>query len=267
MSKIVMIIAALGLIVFALAGGIWLYDWVLGDTESASAPVSAPSLEIAASATTAPTETSAPTVMPTQVVPTEAPAVESAPSESPAAAMQAGPVFYQISQDESQVRFNIYELLRGQPKDVIGVSNQVAGQAAVDLKDLSTAQLGEIVINARTLETDDSRRNQAIRNRILLTDQYEFINFKPTQISGLSGSAASGQSVTFQVTGDLTIKDVTKPVTFEVTVTVESPERLVGSAQTTIALADFNLVVPSVPFVADVGQTMALEIDFVLTSQ
>jgi polyisoprenoid-binding protein YceI len=83
----------------------------------------------------------------------------------------------------------------------------------------------------------------------------------------LSGSAASGQSVTFQVTGDLTIKDVTKPVTFDVTVTVESPERLVGSAQTTIALADFNLVVPSVPFVADVGQTMALEIDFVLAPQ
>ena len=131
-------------------------------------------------------------------------------------------VKYQISQDESQVRFNIYEQLRGQPKDVIGVSNQIAGQVAVDLNDLSTAQIGEIVINARTLETDDSRRNQAIRNRILFTDQYEFINFKPTQISGLSGSAAPGQSFTFQVTGDLTIKDVTKPVTFDVTVMVES---------------------------------------------
>lgn len=275
MSKIVMIIAALGLVVIALAGGIWLYDWVLGDTEAASAPVSAPALEIAASATSAPTAapTTAPTqavptqAAPTQAAPTEIAALEAAPTEPSAAAPQGGALVYQISQDESQVRFNIYEQLRGQPKDVIGTSNQVAGQAAVDLNDLGTAQLGEIVINARTLETDDSRRTQAIRNRILFTDQYEFITFTPTQVSGLSGSAAAGQSFTFQVTGDLTIKDVTKPVTFDVTVMVESPERLVGSAQTTIALADFGVVVPSVPFVANVGETMALEIDFVLAPQ
>lgn len=264
MSKTVMIIAALGLVVIALAGGIWLYDFVLGETEAASAPVSAPTLEMAVTATTAPTATSAPTAAPTQAAPTAAAMVEAAPTQPAAAAPQSAALVYQISPAESQVRFNIYEELRGQPKDVIGVSNQVAGQAAVDLNDLSTAQLGEIVINARTLETDDSRRNQAIRNRILFTDQYEFINFKPTQISGLSGSAAPGQSFTFQVSGDLTIKDVTQPVTFDVTVTVESPERLVGSAKTTIALADFNLAVPSVPFVANVGQSMALEIDFVL---
>ena len=269
MSKNVTLVIAAVLVVIALAGGIWLYDFVLGDTEAASAPISAPTLEVSASATPAPTATIAPTqAAPTQAAPTQAALPEAtAPTQGdpPAASSQGSLVNYQISQDESQVRFNIYELLRGQPKDVIGVSNQIAGQVAVDLNDLSTAQMGEIVINARTLETDDSRRNQAIRNRILFTDQYEFINFKPTQISGLSGSAVPGQSFTFQVYGDLTIKDVTAPVTFDVTVMVEAPERLVGSAKTSIALADFNLSVPSVPFVANVGETMALETDFVLT--
>ena len=264
MNRTVMLIAAVVLVVMALAGGIWLYDFVLGETEAASAPVSAPTLAIAASATSLPTTTTAPTqVEPTEATVPEAPAATE--SDPPAAAPQGSAVNYQINQEESQVRFVIYEELRGQPKDVIGVSNQVAGQAAVDLNDLSTAQIGEIVINARTLETDDSRRNQAIRNRILFTDQYEFINFKPTQITGLSGNAAPGQSYTFQVTGDLTIKDVTQPVTFDVTVMVESPERLVGSAKVTIVRSDFNLSVPSVPFVANVGETMALETDFVLT--
>lgn len=261
MSKTVMIIVATVLVVIALAGGIWLYDFVLGETKAASAPVSAPTLEIVASATSAPLATIAPTTAPTAPPTSEAPAS----TEPPAAPPQGSTVVYQIAQDESEVRFNIYEVLRGSPKDVIGTSNQVAGQAAVDLNDLSTVQLGEILINARTLETDDSRRNQAIRNRILFTDQYEFITFKPTQISGLSGSAAPGQSFTFQVTGDLTIKDVTRPVTFDATVTLETIERLVGSAKTSIALADFNLVVPDVPFVANVGETMALEIDFVMT--
>jgi polyisoprenoid-binding protein YceI len=268
MSKNVTLVIAAVLVVVALAGGIWLYDFVLGDTEAASAPISAPTLEVSASDTPAPTATAAPTqAAPTQAAPTQAAAPEAtAPTQGePPAAPQGSLVNYQISQEEAQVRFNIYEQLRGQPKDVIGVSNQIAGQIAVDLNDLSTVQIGEIVINARTLETDDSRRNQAIRNRILFTDQYEFINFMPTQISGLSGSAAPGQSFTFQVTGDLTIKDVTKPVTFDVTMKVESAERLVGSAKTTIALADFNLSVPSVPFVANVGETMTLESDFVLT--
>ena len=261
MSKTIMIIAAFVLVVIALAGGIWLYDFVLGETEAASAPVSAPTLEIIASATSAPAGTTAPTAGPTETAAQEAPTS----TEPPAAAPQGGAVVFQINQGESQVRFNIYELLRGSPKDVIGTSNQVAGQAAVDLNDLSSAQLGEIVINARTLETDDNRRNQAIRNRILFTDQYEFVTFKPTQISGLSGSAVPGQAFTFQVTGDLTIKDITKPVTFDVTVTVETIDRLVGSAKTSISLADFNLAVPDVPFVANVGETMALEIDFVMT--
>lgn len=261
MSKTLMIVLAVVLVVVALAGGIWLYDFVLGETEAASAPVSAPTLEVVASPTTAPTPTMVPTTVPTEVATPEAPAA----TQPPAAVPQGGTVVYQISQADSQVRFNIYELLRGQPKDVIGITNQVAGQVAVDINDLSTVQLGEIVINARTLETDDSRRNQAIRNRILFTDQFEYITFAPTQVSGLSGSAAPGQTFTFQVTGDLTIKDITRPVTFDVAVTMETPDRLVGSGQTSIALADFNLVVPSVPFVANVGETMALELDFVLT--
>lgn len=261
MSKTAMIVAATLLVVIALAGGIWLYDFVLGDTEAPSAPVAAPTLEIAASATSAPTATMVPTTAPTEATVPEAPTA----TKPPAAAPQGAPVVYQISQAESQARFNIYELLRGQPKDVIGATNQVAGQVAVELNDLTTVQLGEIVINARTLETDDSRRNQAIRNRILFTDRFEYITFVPTQVSGLSGSAEPGQTFSFQVTGELTIKDITKSVTFDVTVTVETPERLVGSGKTSIALADFNLVVPSVPFVANVGETMALEIDFVLT--
>ena len=67
MSKTIVLIAGIVLVVLALAGGIWLYDFVLGDTEVASAPVSAPTLEIAASATTAPTATA----IPTQAVPSQ----------------------------------------------------------------------------------------------------------------------------------------------------------------------------------------------------
>lgn len=266
MGKTTALVLAVVFVVVALAGGVWLYDLVLGDTEAPSATVSAPTLEVAIDPTSPAAAETDPSAAPAQPSSTpasaEPTALAGATDEPPA---QGEVVVYEINQDESQVRFTIYEVLRGAPKDVIGASNQVAGQVAVNLSDLSTTQLGEIVINARSLETDDNRRNQSIRNRILFTDQYEFINFKPTQISGLSGSAAPGQSFTFQVTGDLTIRDVTKPVTFDVNVTVDSLDRLSGSAKSSLALADFNLAVPSVPFVANVGDTITLEFDFVVS--
>jgi polyisoprenoid-binding protein YceI len=207
-------------------------------------------------------------VEPTTAPPTaEAPAPTEAVNEPAPDAQAGGVTIYQITQDESEVRFNIFEELRGSPKDVIGVSNQVAGEAAVDLSDLSATQVGVIQINARTLETDDSRRNQAIRNRILFTDQYEFITFTPTGIMNLDGSAEQGQTLTFQIEGDLTIRDVTQPVVFEVNATVESEGRIVGSASSSVTWADFGLSIPDVPMVANVGDDVALEMDFVLLAQ
>jgi polyisoprenoid-binding protein YceI len=121
-----------------------------------------------------------------------------------------------------------------------------------------------ITVNARTLVTDQDRRNQAIRNRILLTDQFEFVTFTPTGVSGLSGSAGPGQSFNFQISGDLTIREITRPVVFDTTVTVESMERVRGLASTTILRSDYDILIPSVPFVANVGENIGLEIEFTL---
>jgi hypothetical protein len=54
-------------------------------------------------------------------------------------------------------------------------------------------------------------------------------------------------------------------VEFEASVLVESDERLSGSATVVIAKSDFNLIVPDVSFVANVGENVSLEIEFVLT--
>jgi len=151
----------------------------------------------------------------------------------------------------------------GQPKDVVGTTDQVAGEIEVDLGDLNSAQVGVIQVNARTLVTDDNRRNQAIRNRILNTDSFELITFTPKEITGLEGSASPGQIFEFQITGDLTIRDITKPVVFDVTVQVISENQLVGSASATIQRGDYELVIPNVPSVANVGEDVTLEILFV----
>lgn len=173
------------------------------------------------------------------------------------------PVIFEIVQADSEVRFVINEVLNGAPKTVVGATDQVAGEIAVDLDDPSKSQVGTIVVNARTLTTDNDFRNRAIKNRILSTDDYEFITFSPTEIVGLPGTAALGERFAFQMVGDLAVRDVTNRVTFEVAVTPISETQLEGIASTTILYGDFNLTIPSAPAVASVEEEVRLELEFV----
>lgn len=175
-------------------------------------------------------------------------------------------VLFTINPAESQVRFELDEDLRGVRKTVVGESDQVTGEIAIDMADLSTTQVGVILVNARTLQTDSNFRNRAIANRILETNSFEFVTFEPKSIEGLSGSAAVGDSLTFSVIGDLTIRDITHEVTFQVEATAASEGSISGSASTVVNRADFSLVIPSVENVANVEEEVELYIDFVANS-
>jgi len=198
--------------------------------------------------------TAAATVLPT-AAPTEAPTEE--PTTEPAAAR-----VYTLDQTASQVRFQLDEDLRGQRKTVVGTTDQVAGEIAVNLADLSQTQVGVIQINVRTLLTDNNFRNRAIQNEILDTGQFEFITFTPTGVSGLPASAAVGDTVSFTINGDLTIRDVTLPASFAVEATVVSETQITGTATAVVNRADYGLQIPSVPNVANVEEEVELTIDF-----
>ncbi len=162
----------------------------------------------------------------------------------------------------TEARFSIYEDLRGEPFTVVGVTTEVVGRVRVDTSDLSRSQMGEILINARTFATDSGNRDRAIRGPILAAEQYEFITFSPAGITGLSGAAEEGGEYSFSVAGDLTVRDITRAVTFTVVARWDADERLVGLASTTVLRSDFGLNIPSVPFVANVGDEIGLELAF-----
>jgi polyisoprenoid-binding protein YceI len=203
-----------------------------------------------------PTATAAPVVEATPEVQEAATAPVAAPPEA------AEPWIFAIDQSQSEARFIIEETLNNAPKTVIGVTDQVAGQIQIDANDLLATRLGVIQVNARTLTTDNNFRNNAIKNRILMTDRHEFITFTPTELVGLPESVSAGETYTFQIMGDLTIRDVTLPVTFDAQVTPISPNELQGSASAEILYADYGIEIPSVPSVAWVDDKVILEIDF-----
>ena len=187
-------------------------------------------------------------------------------SQPAGASVASGLTVFQIIPAESKVSFTISEDLNGSPNTVVGTTTLVAGQVALNPQDLSQTQVGAIQVDARGLATDNNRRNGAIRNFILNSDQYEYITFTPKTITGLTGAGQAGQPYTFQITGDLKIRDVTKSVTFAVTAQGASPTQISGTAKATVNRSDYNLNIPSVPNVANVGEQVALQIDFVATS-
>jgi polyisoprenoid-binding protein YceI len=173
----------------------------------------------------------------------------------------------ELIQGESEARFIINEILNGNPKTVVGVTNDVAAQIVVDPDNPSATRLGVVQVNARTLVTDSGNRNRAIQNQILDTAEFEFITFSPTSLINFPSSGAVEETYTFQIVGDLTIRAITRQVTFDVTVTVESETRLSGLATASILRSEFDLVIPQVPQVAGVDETVGLELEFVAVAQ
>ncbi len=187
--------------------------------------------------------------------------------EAQAAAMtfSENSTLFEINPDESEARFLIDEVLRGEDKTVVGTTNRVSGQIAVDFDDPTASAVGPIQVNARGLVTDNNFRNRAIQGRILLTGAYEFVTFTPTAINGLPTEIKLGETVEFEMEGDLTITGFTQSVMFMVTAVVPTTERLEGSATTTIQRRPFDLVIPSATGVAAVAEDIILELDFVAT--
>lgn len=214
----------------------------------------APAIEPTAPAAEQPTETPVPAAEATSAPAAEAPVAETTSGEA---------ILFVIDPARSEARFIIDEELMGSPKTVVGVNDGVSGEVSVNPADPASVQIGPIVIEAGGFVTDSSQRNGAINRFVLETSRYPAITFTPTSIEGIPASAGVGDSLTLQVTGDLTIRDVTRSETFAVTVQVVSANELQVSGTTQVLRENYNLTIPSVRSVANVTNEVQLEFDLV----
>ncbi|MCP5097805.1 MAG: YceI family protein, partial [Chloroflexi bacterium] len=174
---------------------------------------------------------------------------------------------FAIMQDSSEARFSVEEVLRGDDKAVVGVTDQVAGELALNFENPAATQMGPILINARTLVTDNEFRNRAIKNRILYTDQHEFVTFTPKQLVGLPDSIVVGEVYDFQIIGDLEIMEETQEVTFDISVTVASETEISGFAIANVSCETFNITIPAARSVDMVEDEVTLQLEFVSVAQ
>jgi polyisoprenoid-binding protein YceI len=175
-----------------------------------------------------------------------------------------GATLFTIDGSSSKATFTIDEVLFGNPNTVVGETNKVAGQILVNAQDPSKSQLGEIKIDVSTLVTDNDLRNRTLQGLILATNTpaNQYATFVAKSITGLPESITVGQQVSFKITGDLTIHQVMKTVTFDAKVTVVSEKQITGTASTTVKYSDFGISIPDVPSVTSVGDTVKLALEF-----
>lgn len=273
---------AIGILLVLVVAGL-AYVWFSGGSGEPSTEVTAPPVTTAAPTQSdsseegeaaaeeegppAPADTVAEEPGTTAGTATTTSAVATSPSTTQATDRdeEATAVVYRIDKAESSVRFEIDEILNGSPKRVVGTTSEVAGEILIDFDNPPASSLGAVVINVRTLETDSSFRDRAMRGPILgsARDENEFATFEPTDITGLPDRVTVGDRVSLTVVGDFTLSGVTLPVEFSVEAVVGSTERIEVSGVATVLRSDFGLTVPDVPSVSDVADEVTLAIELV----
>lgn len=233
------------------------------------------SLLISGCAGTAPTNAPAPA--PTTVPPTAAPAANTpAAAATPVAAAPtaAAPVgsdslsatdglhFVTVA-GAGEARYRVREQLanRDLPSDAIGTTKDVSGTLTVSQDGAIVAAQSRFVIGLASLTSDSGRRDGFVANNILQTGRFPNATFVPTAASGLASPLPTSGQGSFELTGDLTVKDVTRPVTWQITITRDG-DKLSGTATTSFTFKDFNLTQPRVPVLLSVNDTIKLEFDF-----
>jgi polyisoprenoid-binding protein YceI len=205
---------------------------------------------------------SAPTAVPsaTATAPATLSPMTTAPTTGGVSASDV--VRFVLVAEKSEARYRVREQLANVslPNDAIGSTRQVTGTIVVKTDGTIVSPESKFVIDLRTLKSDRTQRDNFLRRNVLQTDQYPYVVFVPTQVSGLPSTLPQSGPVSFKLIGDLTIRNVTKPVTWDVTGQVQGNE-FTGQATTTFKFEDFSLTQPRVPVVLSVENNIHLELD------
>jgi polyisoprenoid-binding protein YceI len=163
----------------------------------------------------------------------------------------------------NEARYRVREQLAriNFPSDAVGTTDAVRGRLVLDERGAVVAAQSEFIIELATIATDSDRRDNFVRRNTLTTEQHPNARFVPTTARGLPAPLPASGEATFQLTGMLTIRDVTKPVTWDVTARFEQGA-VVGLAKTQFAFADFDLTKPRVASVLSVDDDIRLEYQF-----
>lgn len=172
---------------------------------------------------------------------------------------------YSVVAERSEARYRVREQLAGLsfPNDAVGTTSGIEGSIALDAQGRVLTSHSRFTVDLRLLRSDEARRDNYIRRNTLGTDRYPTVVFVPSEVRGLRLPLPQTGTASFELVGDLTVRDMTRRVTWEATATFNGPGVSVR-VRTALRFADFGLSVPRVAVVLSVEDTIRLETDLLL---
>jgi len=188
------------------------------------------------------------------------------PSARPALPQVA--VRYVAAGPGNRARYRVRERLLGKEfdNDAVGETNAITGSIALDAQGAVVRTGSGFSVEMAGLKSDQSRRDTYVRNRVLATNAFPTTRLAITGVRGLSSPLPTSGTVQFQLLGDLTVKGVTRPTTWNVAASVTG-NRLSGTATTLFTFEQFELTRPKVSVLLSVNDTIRLEYDFAMQKQ
>ncbi len=195
---------------------------------------------------------------------------ESSPTVCATIASAPGMRTFAISTQQSSASYTAHFRAEGQPVPgtVTGVTGDVSGGFVVTSDPASdanpTIRSLMIVVDLRTLDSGSAERDDHVRNDTFEVSKYPFATFVVHDSPILTGNYTQGQTIHFNLTGDLLLHGVTRPVTFDVQGKLLD-DLVTGSGTTVIHIEDYQMKQPEITSVVTVtiDKDIGLMISFV----
>lgn len=171
---------------------------------------------------------------------------------------------FQIVPAQTTASYSVYENLIFQNKpnnDAIGTTHSVTGSFKIRAGNSPLVAAMNIQVDLRTLQSDSSRRDGYIQQNTLQTDTYPYATFVSVSTQGLPATYADGQTVHFQIIGNLTMHGKTNKETFDVQGKVVG-NTITGTATSTIYMTDFGIQPPNLANIAIAQNKVVITLTF-----
>lgn len=150
--------------------------------------------------------------------------------------------------------------------EITGTTSIMEGELILDLANATVSDESHIIVDMTGLTTGENRRDEWIQDNGPTFSVYPTALFIPTAIENAPQGYSDGEEVTFQLLGDLTIRDITQPATFDVVATLENGT-IDGTATSDLLISDFGIEPPNFANTLTVADEFVVQIDLVAREQ
>jgi polyisoprenoid-binding protein YceI len=147
------------------------------------------------------------------------------------------------------------------PSNAVGTTHAITGGITVLPSGKVDPAQSRITVDLSTLVTDKENRDRWIKSHTLRTDSFPKAVIVVRDLPGLPATLPMSGTLSLRLVGDLTIHGVTRPSTWDVTMTANGNE-YTGTASTHIKFEEFGMEQPRLMIVVSVVDDVQLQYNF-----